>query len=113
MSDDHQPPPPAAPADAPPVVDVATRPMPYGRAPTDAEFERFLIVLHDVKRLWRICPRKRCKRARRCRGDLDDCIRCLPEAALWQEQFINALRAGLSGAEARREACRVAFAPTE
>ena len=42
-------------------------------------------------------------------GDLDDCIRCLPEAALWQEQFIDALRAGLSRAEARREASRVAF----
>ncbi len=96
-------------ADAPPMVDLSTRAMLYGREPTDEQFERRLILLHDEKRLWRICARKRCKRARRCRGDLDDCIRCFPATAKWLTEFIDALRDGFSRDEAISEANLVAY----
>jgi hypothetical protein len=91
------------------IIDLDVRPMPYGREPTAQEFERCLIRLHDEKRLWRICARKRCKRARRCRGDLDDCIRCFPATAKWLTEFIDALRDGFSRDEAISEANIVAY----
>jgi len=99
-------------ADAP-IIDLGARPMPCGREPTAEEFERRLIRLHDEKRLWRICARKRCKRARRCRGDLDDCIRCFPATAKWLTEFIDALRDGFSRDEAISEANLVAYGLTE
>ena len=95
------------------IIDLDVRPMPCGREPTADEFEQFLVHLHDEKRLWRICARKRCKRARRCRGDLDDCIRCFPATAKWLTEFIDALRAGFSHDEAISEANLVAYGLTE
>jgi hypothetical protein len=65
------------------------------------------------KRLWRICASKRCKRARRCRGDLDDCIRCFPATAMWLTELIDALRDGFSSDEAISEANLVAYGLTE
>ena len=92
-----------------PIIDLDARPMLYGREPTDEQFERSLVLLHDKKRLWRICARKRCKRARHCRGDLDDCIRCFPATAKWLTEFIDALRDGFSRDEAISEANLVAY----
>jgi hypothetical protein len=85
------------------------RPLLYPDEPLPEEFEALLCRLHDLKRLWRACGRKACKRARRCRGDLGDCIRWFPATANWQLRFLNATWAGLSGAEAIREANRIAY----
>jgi hypothetical protein len=113
MREQDKPRPTAGQAGAPPMVDLGTRQMLYGREPTDEQFERFLVLLHDKKRLWRICARKRCKRARRCRGDLDDCVRCFPATAMWLTELIDALRAGISSDKAIKEANLVAYGLTE
>jgi hypothetical protein len=105
--------PTAGQADAPPMVDLSTRPMPYGREATPEEFKEFLILLHDEKGLWRICAKKSCKRARRCRGDLGDCIRCFPATAMWQMQLIDSLRAGVPDDQAISEANLVGYGLTE
>ena len=52
---------------------------------------------------------RRAIRGVRCRGDLDDCIRCFPATAKWLTEFVDALRDGFSRDEAISEANLVAY----
>ena len=89
------------------------RAMLSGREPTKEEFAQCLCLLHDAKRLWRACPNKDCKRARRCRGNLEESIRAFPATAHWQLELINALRAGVRSDAATKQADRIAYGITE
>jgi hypothetical protein len=69
---------------------------PSGREPTAQELGALLRQCHDGFRLWRICKKKDCKRARRCRGDIDECARHFPRVTAWLQETLKGERAGLS-----------------
>ena len=64
-----------------------------------AEKARLARAYCDIFKFWRECPCKRCRRARRCSGDHNDCVkRCDSEIARdvqWQarQQILQATRA--------------------
>jgi hypothetical protein len=77
---------------------------PRGREPTAQERGALLRQCHDGFRLWRICKKKDCKRARCCRGDIDECARHFPAVTAWLQETLKGERAGLSPASAARAA---------
>jgi hypothetical protein len=85
------------------------RPLLHPDEPISDGFVIALIELHNAKRLWRVCGHRACRRARCCQGDFEDCLRWFPATANWLLRFHNAMRAGLSTAEAIREADRIAY----
>ena len=72
--------------------------------------EGFLRRAHDEAELWRRCPRPRCRHARTCAGDVDECgDRCFPEGWAWVRGMARALRDGRPpGAAAKAADRRVA-----
>jgi len=68
------------------------------------EFGQTLRTAHDGLGFWRLCTHKACKRARRCRGDIDICARTCAGLSAWLEHAMKGERAGLSTEEASRRA---------
>jgi len=68
------------------------------------EFGRELRMVHDGLGFWRLCAHKACKRARRCRGDIDICARTFAGISAWLAEAMKGERAGLSTDEASRAA---------
>ena len=75
------------------------------RARKDVEFAELLRAAHRRLRLWRLCRRDRCKRARCCCGDLLACgARRWPVARAFFQQLIDTRGKGLSKPARRRAA---------
>ncbi len=75
------------------------------RARKDVELAELLRAAHRRLRLWRLCRRGRCKRARCCRGDLLACgARRWPVARAFFQQMIDTRGIGLTKAARRRAA---------
>ena len=75
------------------------------RARKDVGLAELLRALHRRLRLWRLCRRDRCKRARGCRGDLLACgARRWPVARAFFQQMIDTRGKGLSKRVRRRAA---------
>jgi hypothetical protein len=65
---------------------------------------RMLRGVHDELRLWQRCRHKACKRARRCRGDVDICARHFAGVSEWMEEGMKIDGAALSTEETSRRA---------
>jgi hypothetical protein len=69
------------------------------------EFAEFLSASHDELGLWRKCTRARCRRERRCRGEIDECgAACAPEQWAGVRKTVAGMREGQSCAAAARAA---------
>ena len=65
---------------------------------------RMLRGVHDELGLWQRCRHKACKRARRCRGDVDVCARHFAGVSAWLEGGMKDEGAGLSTEETSQRA---------
>jgi hypothetical protein len=75
------------------------------RARKDVEFATLLRATHRRLRLWRLCRRDRCKRARGCCGDVIACgARRWPVVRAFFQQMIDTRGIGLTKAARRRAA---------
>ena len=82
---------------------------PREREPTAHELGALLRQCHDGFRLWRLCRKKDCKRARRCRGDLDECARHAPAVTAWLQETLKGELAGLSSSAAAQAAAELVW----
>ncbi|MET0634053.1 MAG: hypothetical protein ABWY92_24710 [Xanthobacteraceae bacterium] len=65
---------------------------------------RMLRGVHDELGLWQRCRHKACKRARRCRADVDLCARHSAGVSAWLEGGMKIEGAGLSTEETSQRA---------